>query len=245
MTASWNTVEPAGHAVDLFAPIEPRTDVALLVLPDHGARGTESDALTSALALASVVAVAPHGDGCWWLDMVEPAFDPELPPLRFLTDHVLPLVEQQFGIRPPNVKLLGWGAGGQGVLQLAYRRPRDFPAVAAIDPAIDFHELHGQRTPLDDLFPTREAARQQTAILRMQGVGWPRRQLVIADPNGFWFEGAERLDMKLRSIGIPAESDFTQTARGDGARFFEQHAARAVEFLLAERVSLPVIRPDP
>lgn len=244
MPGTWDTIELAGHALDFFTPAEPRAGIVLLVLPDHDSDAPGSDALTSALDRANVAAVAPRGDGCWWLDMVEPAFDAELPPLRFLTDRVLPLIEQRFGVRPPGIRLLGWGAGGQGVLQLAYRRPRDFPAVAAIDPAIDFHELHGRRTVIDDLFPTREAARQQTAILRMQGIGWPRRQLIVADPHGFWFEGAERLEMKLRSIGVPAASDFTQTARGDGRRFFEQQAARAVDFLLSERVSLPVIWPD-
>lgn len=243
MPDSWTTIELAGHAVDLFTPVAPRPDIALLILPDHDSRAAESDALTSALDRAGVAAVAPHGDGCWWLDQIEPAFDAELPPLRFLTDHVLPLIEHQFGVCPPSVRLLGGGAGGQGVLQLAYRRPGDFPVVAAINPAIDFHELHGLGTPIDVLFPTREAARQQTATLRMQGVGWPRRQLIVADPHDFWFEGAERLNMKLRSMGVPVESDFTGTARGDGRLFFEQQAARAVEFLLTERATLPVIRP--
>lgn len=243
MPDSWTTIELAGHAVDLFTPAEPRPDVALLILPDHDSRSAESNALTSALDCARVAAVAPHGNGCWWLDVIEPEFDPRLSPLRFLSEHVLPLIEQRFGVRTPAVRLLGWGAGGQGILQLAYRRPGDFPAVAAIDPSIDFHELYGLGTPIDHVFPTREAARQQTAILRMQGVGWPRRQLIVADPHGFWFEGAERLNMKLRSIGVPVESDFTGTARGDGRRFFEQQAARAVEFLLTERVTLPVIRP--
>ncbi|HEX6984171.1 MAG TPA: hypothetical protein VF170_02285 [Planctomycetaceae bacterium] len=241
MTPNWTTTELARHAVDLFLPDEPRSDAVLLVVPDHGARAIERDALTAALDRFRVPAVAPHGDGCWWLDRAEPVFDPELPPLRFLTDHVVPFIGERLGVRPPGVKLLGWGAGGQGVLQLAYRRPREFPAVAAVDPAIDFHELYGRGTPLDDLFPTREAARQATALLRMQGVGWPRRQLIVADPQNFWFEGADRLEMKLRSMGLPVETDFTRTAGGDGRRFFEDHAARAVEFLLTERATLSVV----
>jgi len=241
MHASWITLDLAGHEVDLFVPAERRTDIALLVLPDQGARAAESEALTAALDRARVAAVAPHGDGCWWLDRVEPAFDAETTPLAFLNDHVLPLIAERFVVGPPGVKLLGWGVGGQGVLQLAYRRPREFPAVVAIDPAVDFHELHGRGTAIDGLFPTREAARQQTATLRMQGVGWPRRQLLVADPQGFWFEGAERLWMKLRSIGVPVESEFAATAGGDAARFFEAQAGRVVAFLTTERATLPVI----
>ncbi len=241
MNSSWTTLDLAGHAVDLFAPGEPRTDLALLILPDHGSRAIQSEALTAALGRAGVAAVAPHGDGCWWLDRIEPSFDAKVTPLAFLTEHVVPLIGERFGVRPPVIGLLGWGAGGQGVMQLAYRRPREFPSLAAVDPAIDFHELHGRGTPLDDLFPTREAARQQTALLRMQGVGWPRRQWIAADPQGVWFEGAEKLHMKLRSIGIPLQADFTQSAAGDGRSFFESQAARAVTFLTTERASLPVI----
>lgn len=243
MSAGWTTLDLAGHAVDLFAPDERRTDVALLILPDHGSRAADSVSLTAALDRARVAALAPHGRGCWWLDRVEPGFDAEMTPIAFLTDHVLPLIAQGFEVRPPGVKLLGWGVGGQGVLQLAYRRPRDFPAVAAVDPAVDFHELHGRGTAIDELFPTREAARQQTATLRMQGVGWPRRQLIVADPQGFWFEGAERLWMKLRSIGVPVETEFTATAGGGPTQFFEAQAGRAVQFLTTERATLPVIRP--
>jgi S-formylglutathione hydrolase len=242
MTDRWETTDLAGHAVDVFTPVERRLEIALLVLPDQGARASASAGLADALRRAAVPAVAPHGDGCWWLDRVEPDFDPVLPPLRLLTEHVLPLLEERFAVRPPGVKLLGWGTGGQGVFQLAYRRPRDFPAVAAIDPAVDFHELHGRGTSIDRLFPNREAARQQTAILRLHPAAWPRRMMILADSQGFWFEGAERLDMKLRSMGIPVESEFTRAAAGP--RFFEENARRAVEFLTTERATLPVIRPE-
>lgn len=244
MTDRWYTIDLSGHAVDLFTPAERRPEIALLVLPDQGARTSESTALSDALGRAALPAVAPHGDGCWWLDRVEPDFDPAMPPLRFLNECVLPLVEERFAVQPPGVKLLGWGTGGQGVFQLAYRRPRDFPSVAAIDPAIDFHDLHGRGTSIDRLFPNREAARQQTATLRLHPAAWPRRMMILADPQGFWFEGTERLDMKLRSMGIPVESDFTRTAAGDGARFFEENVRRAVEFLTTERATLPVIRPE-
>jgi pimeloyl-ACP methyl ester carboxylesterase len=241
MPAHWKTIELAGHAVEVLAPGETRAAIGLLVLPDQGGRASHSEALTAALVQRGVLAVAPHGDRTWWLDLTEPAFDAALSPLQFLTGHVVPWIEERFDIATPHLRLLGWGVGGQGVLQLAYRRPRDYPAVAAIDPAIDFHELHGHDEVITALFPNREAARQQTAILRMQGLGWPRRQLLMADPAGFWFDGVDRLDMKLRSMGIPVEVDFEQTANGDGRRFFEQHAERAVAFLCSERATLPVL----
>ena len=239
MSDSWNTTTLAGHTVEVFTPKSPRGGAALLYLPAEGKRASQNAALTAALNRFQLPAVSPAVAGTWWLDIVEPAFDAALPALRLLADHVVPLIESQFGVSPPAIGLLGREVGGQGVLQLAYRQPRQFPAVAAIDPAIDFHERYGSGTTLDDLFATREVARQHTALLRMQGVGWPRRQLLLADRENAWFDGADRLDMKLRSMGIPLTSDFTSSTGGDGDAFFAKHVAAAVEFLLTDR-SLPI-----
>ena len=63
--------------------------------------------------------------------------------------------------------LTGISMGGQGVLQLAYRHPRTFPVVAALAPAIDFHQWYGRGLPLDEMFDSREAARQATALLQI------------------------------------------------------------------------------
>lgn len=244
MAGDWETIDLAGHDVDVFTPDEsPRDDVVLLYLAASHDRASESAALTEALGQFRLPTVAPDGAGAWWLDLVEPAFDASRSALSFLTECVVPYMESRFAVATPAIRLLGREVGGQGVLQLAYRRPREFPVVATINPAIDFHELYGRGTSLDDLFQSREAARQQTAVLRMQGVGWPRRQFLLADRHNFWFDGADRLDMKLRSMGIPLESDFTATTNGDGTQFFAQHAARAVEFLLTDRLSLPVVSP--
>ena len=244
MAGSWETVELAGHAVDIFTPTELRPDVALVFLPDQTQRPDLVPEFAAALERHGVPAVCPNGDDCWWLDKVEPRFDPATPPISFLADAVLPYVAERFKVSPPNVKLLGCGTGGQGAYQFAFKRPREFPAVAAIDPALDFHEIHGRGTALDDLFPDREAARQATATLRMHPAAWPRRMLLIADPQGFWFDGAERLWLKLRSSGIPVETEFADTAGGDPAAFFARHVGRAVTYLLGPSASLPVIARD-
>ncbi len=128
---------------------------------------------------------------------------------------------------------MGDGVGGQGVFQLAFRRPKVFPAVAAINPAIDFHEIFGQGTAIDELFENREAARQETAILRLHPAGWPRWMRLIADRKGFWFDGADKLDMKLKSMGIPIDTTFTESEGADNFR--DQWVAKAIDFLLADR----------
>ena len=94
--------------------------------------------------------------------------------------------------------------GGQGALQLAYRYPREFPVVAAISPAIDFHHWYGQGLPLDEMFASREAARQATATLQIHPLGWPRHQLLVCDPEDVdWYEGVDRLVAEIdRAVTI-------------------------------------------
>jgi S-formylglutathione hydrolase len=122
--------------------------------------------------------------------------------------------------------------GGQGVLQLAYRWPRDFPVVAAISPAIDFQNWYGHGLSLDQMFASKEAARQQTATLHIHPMNWPKQQFLCCDPaDEYWFEGTDRLAMKLSSIGIPFERDLTTAGGGHSWTYFERMAAPALGFL--------------
>lgn len=243
MVDSWETVELTGHDIDVFTPAEARKDAALLLLMSGEQRAAESQALAKVLRQLQLPVISPRDTNCWWLDRVETTFDESLEPLTFLNDSVLPFLAERFGVAPPGVKLLGNEVGGQGVLQLAFRRPREFPAVAAINGAIDFHEIHGMGSSIDELFPNREAARQQTATLRLHPAAWPRRMMLIADRESYWFGGSDRLDMKLRSMGIPIETEFEATTDGDGWKFFEEQVERAISFLLKERMTFPVVQP--
>jgi S-formylglutathione hydrolase FrmB len=86
--------------------------------------------------------------------------------------------------------------------------------------------------PLDDMFPDAEAVRQQTAVVQVQGLNWPKQQWLACDPaDRDCFPGCERLASKLRSSGIPFESDFTTSHGGHSWDYFNHQAARAVQFL--------------
>ena len=100
---------------------------------------------------------------------------------------------------------LGTSMGGQGALRLAYKFPQLFPVVAAISPAIDFHKRYneGDET-IPQMYPDPEAARQDTAILHIHPLNWPRHQFFCCDPEDYrWWESADRLRMKLWSLGVP------------------------------------------
>lgn len=138
--------------------------------------------------------VAPPADDRWWAVAAEPD-------LLALAD--------------PGRKwaAAGVGMGGQAAVRLGLRHPDRFPVAAAIDAAFDFHDLHGRGTPLDALFPTRERARQDTAVLHVDPFKWPRLWFA-ADPAGPWHRGADRLHEKLTAYGVPHTADLDTTGPG-------------------------------
>ncbi len=232
----WQTVEIQGKTADVFEPLRPREPArAVLFLHGHGLQTLHSNPVyTAELERHGLRAVCPHGQRSWWLPIVCPVFDVELSPIRFLRTYVLDFLAEHWGVQPTSIGLLGVSMGGQGVLQLAYRHPSDFPVVAALAPVIDFHEWYGQGLPLDEMFADREAARQQTVVLQVQGLNWPRHQFLACDPADHDCRpSVERLVSKLRSSGIPFESDLTTSHGGHSWEYFNHMAGPALAFLTA------------
>ena len=235
---TWKTVEIAGKVADVYEPLQPNENGnVVLHLHGHGLETLKDNAAYSAeLERYGLPAICPHGQRSWWTDVVCAEFDSELTPIQFLREHVVPYIADRWDIRPPAIGLTGISMGGQGALQLAYRFARDFPVVATISPAIDFHNWHGRGLPIDDMFANKEAARQATATLQLHPLNWPRHQLLVCDPaDEEWFEGCERLSSKLYSSGIPFESDFKSTNGGHCWDYFDLMAGPVMKFV-AERL---------
>ena len=127
--------------------------------------------------------------------------------------------------------------GGQGALRLAYKYPDTFPVVAAVFPSIDFQKRIEEGDPvLSSMYRDAEEARQDTATLHIHPLNWPRHQFFCCDPTDYrWHESADRLRMKLFSLGVPHECDLETTAGGHSWEYFAHQAPRVVRFL-AERL---------
>lgn len=214
MLQGWSQQVLAGRSVDVFVPrkvTEPKS--AVLFLHGHGGIGlTQNEIFTQEFEQRGFVAVCPDGGQAWWLDHVCPDFDAQVSPMNWIVDQLMPTLQSEFAIAERRTTLLGVSMGGQGALQLAYRHPLQFPVVAAIAPAIDFHQLHGMGLPLDQIFPAAEDARQATAVLNLNPMNWPRYQWFCCDPSDVdWIDGNQRLVMKLSSSGILHERHFETT----------------------------------
>jgi S-formylglutathione hydrolase FrmB len=184
------------------------------------------------LAEANLPAISLGGAATWWLDRPLLPVEPSLTPEQFVVELVTAEVTRRLGVAPPRIALFGSGSGGQAALRIAYRHPDRFPVAAAIDPAIDFHRTMNSGDAGSDtlwqIYGDPEAARQDTAILHIHPLNWPRQQAFFAHARSAWFDGAERLHSKLIALGIPHES---RLARGDQADWPAEAATAAVAFL--------------
>jgi S-formylglutathione hydrolase len=165
--------------------------------------------------------------------------------MEYLREDLLPALKESLNVTPPQVGLLGIGMGGQGALMLSYRFPRQFPVVAALAPAIDFHQLVPQDDPLlTEVFGGREWARQHTPILHVHPLNWPPHQFFCCDPTDYaWFDSSDRLRMKLNSIGIPCTCDLDTSGGGHSWNYFNLMMPRAIQFVLdgLERERLRIV----
>ncbi len=229
----WERCSIAGHQVDVRIPDAAPPHAFVLFL--HSFDGTTFEGhrtFEEAFERENMLVVCPQGGQSWWLDKLCPDFDEQFTPVDFLLNKLIPWVGSRYGLTDQPAALLGIGMGGQGVINLAYRHARRFPTVAAISPDIDFHQWYGRGTPLDRMFTSPEQARQQTAILHLHPLDWPRRQLLVCDPaDQACFEGTERLISKLYSSGIPYESDLETTRGGHTWDYFDAVAEGVVAFL--------------
>lgn len=230
----WNQVEIGGKPAKIFFPAKRSpANFVVLFLHGHGQGTLDANAVyTAHLERLGIACVCPQGKRSWWGNRVCREFDPTVTPAEYLREAVLPWIETHCHAAPPAVGLLGVSMGGQGALRLAYRYPQQFPVVAALAPAVDFHIWHGRGLPLDEIYRDAEAARQDTATLLLHPLNWPRHQLIMCDPTDEeWLEGAQRLASKLYSTGIPYESDFETRHGGHSWDYFNHVAPRVMQFL--------------
>jgi S-formylglutathione hydrolase FrmB len=234
---TWSRVEVAGHECQLYEPPRPSPH-GYVVIYLHGVhlnRLDDKPAFVEQFDRHGLRVVCPRAARSWWTDIVCEEFDPQLTAERFVLEHVLGWIEQTWNVRPPQVALLGTSMGGQGALRFAFKHPRIFPIAAAISPAIDYHLRmdEGDET-LWDMYSDPEAARQDTALLHVHALNWPRNLWFACDPIDYrWHESADRLRMKLSALGIPHEVDLDTSGGGHGFEYYNRMAEKAVGFIAA------------
>jgi S-formylglutathione hydrolase len=194
MATLWQRVSISGKPADVFEPPRPRAG-AIIWLRDE--TGELPAGLAAELEAHELRCVAPDARGVWWLDRVEAAFDAEISPESHVLEHVVPYLNARA------MALAGVGRGGQGAVRMALRHPKLFPVVASLNGALDFHEHFGRGTSLEELYHSREHARQDTAILQIDAHDWPPHIYFACAAESEWYRGNDRLAEKLGAMGVP------------------------------------------
>lgn len=242
---TWEQAQVGGHPVDVYVP-PGHSGGGAVVLYLHGVhlnRLGDKAAFVAEFDRHRLPVVAPFTGRSWWTDRICTEFDPAVSAERHVLERVLPFIEARFGARAGRIGLWGTSMGGQGALKLAYKYPNVFPVVAAISPAIDYHlkVREGDET-LSLMYEDDEQARQDTALLHIHPLNWPRHQFFCCDPaDERWWNSADRLRMKLWSLGVPFECDLDTTGGGHGFEYYSIQAGKAIGFL-AERLEKERLR---
>ena len=231
----WRRAAVAGHDVFWHMP-DRRHEAGFVVLYLHGVHQRMPWAFPEFVrpfTERGLPMVCPVSGPSWWVDRIVETFDERLTPEQFVVDQVLPWIEKELGAAPPRIALLGTSMGGQGALRLSYKHPRLFPVVAALAPAIDFHLKWREGDPiLRAIYPTEEAARQDTALLYAYGLNCTPHQFFSCDPDDRrWWESADRLRMKLQALGCAFTCDLETRAGGHGFAYYTAMAPRAAAFI--------------
>jgi S-formylglutathione hydrolase FrmB len=246
---SWDRREIEGHGVWTFSPPNVTEPAGTVLFLHDGDQIIPIDRpiWNQAFEKAGVRVIAPEGGRAWWLNQIVPRFDSRWSSQDFIVQQILPSLEGPTEGTESRLGVMGIGMGGQGALALAYRFPRRFPAVAAIAPAIDFHLLVPHEDDiLTETFGSREWARQHTAILAVHPLNWPSAQFVCCDPaDHVWFDSADRLRMKLNSIGIPLTHELERGGGGYTWEYFDRMAQPSIDFVVQglRNASLRIVRP--
>ena len=231
MQPGWSRDSVAGKLVDWFdPPAKPR--FALLYLHPVGRESLADNAVfTELLTRFHLGCCAPFGEESWWADRVCATFDPTFTSVQHLVGNVQPAMRKRWTLPTKAIAIAGISMGGQGALRLAFQQPDMFNVVGGIASALDYHEWYGRGTPLDALYKSREACRQETALLHIQPDRYPKHIWFACDPTDEeWFRGNDRLDEKLRAMGIPHTVDLTSEAGGHSWAYFDAMATSMLGF---------------
>lgn len=227
----WHTEIVGGKPVEVLQPQEPVRFAIIYLHSFQGESLSERPTWEAEVRGDGLLCVVPKTGPSWWADRIYAEFDTTMTPEAFIVRQLTPWLRSRWSLGERRLGLLGVDMGGQGALRLAFRYPDTFPAVAAVAPSIEYHELYWSGLAIDSMYSSKEECRQDTALMHINPYHVPPHIFFAADPEDPWWRGSDRLREKLVALGVSHICDLT--TRGGGHRWesFDRHASTAVRFL--------------
>ena len=226
--AGWGDGAVAGVPCRTFTPPDPRPG-GVVWLPDFdGLTPERFPAWRAPLAEGGLRVLCPLPGPCWWLDRPDPGFAGEggLTAWAFVRGPLAAFAGEVF---EGPVCWAGAGVGGAAAVRAGFGR-RPAPAVWAAAPAVSLEAVYGRGSTLDGLFDSAESARTAGVLTAVNPMARPKKLRLVCDPGEVWFPGCELLADKLRSGGVPVETDFAPKP-GERAAALDAAGPGAVGFL--------------
>lgn len=233
MLGGWSRVEIDGKTADVLdTPGNDRPRFGVLFLHPVGRESpADSPVYTAELTRHRLACCAPQGGRCWWTDRVCPDFDTNRTPERHLLDNVVPWMRHRWGLSTKAIAVVGISMGGQGAVRLGLKYPDQFPVVASVAGAFDYHEWYGRGTPIDAMYSSRERCRLDTATLHLNPARFPPHVWLACDPDDEWHRGNDRLHEKLSAYGVPHVADLDTQVGGHSWEYFDAMAGPMLQFV--------------
>lgn len=234
---NWSSVEVGGHPCDIFEPAKMNSHgyVVMYLHGVHQGQLNDKPEFVEQFEKLGLPVIGPRTKRSWWSSRICEEFDESLTAEQHVLQNVMPYIEARWNAKQTQVALLGTSMGGQGALRFSYKYPNKFPIAAAISPAIDHYtrmQNPEEEEPLFDMYSDPEDCRQDSATLHIHPLNWPRHQFFCCDPTDYrWIDSADRLRMKLWSLGVPFEFDLETTGGGHGFSYYCVMAEKTMAFI--------------
>ncbi|MEM9702796.1 MAG: hypothetical protein AAF907_10185 [Planctomycetota bacterium] len=226
--ADWTDATVAGVPVRLWEPEPAPAGGAIWLADFDGANPEALPGWREGLAQRPVRMLCPQAGPTWWLDRPDPGFvgADQATAWQWLREELIPFAANRFG---GPLAFAGAGPGGQAAIRAGFRQPT--PAVWAYAPAVQLETVHGCGSTLDGLFENEEQARVASVLTDVNALARPKRFFLGCDPTEFWAPGCELLVEKLRSGGVPVQTDFDPRAPADRESALNAAGRNAAKFL--------------
>lgn len=228
----WSRVTIADIEADWFVPERHRTGRTILLLPHYlGFSATWETDWVELLNRAECACFVPRTQACWWVDRVQDGFLPNLSPEAWLLDETVLWLRRSIG--GTSFGILGVGTGGHAALRLAFRHATIFSTAASIAGLLDMQDWYGRGLGLEEIYPSKEACRHDSAILRLDPARFPeaiRFSVDMSDPS---WRGNDRLSEKLTANGLPHEAVFTTLGLNEIEAYTRVEAGASLAFVTA------------